>query len=93
MLSGIAQPTGVMERLEHMVGLSRSLDWVLTGRIIKPQEAYTCGIIARIVACGTSKLNYDLSTICFLCNLLVNHFVTRFFLNRVFAVIQFKETK
>jgi len=50
---GIAQSQSMLDRLKHMVGLSRSLDWVLTGRAIKAEEAFNCGIVARLVACGT----------------------------------------
>lgn len=51
---GITQTVGNIERLVRSVGLARSLDWVLTGRQIKAKEAFDAGIVARLVACGTS---------------------------------------
>lgn len=54
---GIPQSQGALDRLKHMVGLSRSLDWVLTGRAIKAEEAFNCGLVARLVACGTGTLS------------------------------------
>uniref|UniRef100_A0A1B6MHD7 Enoyl-CoA hydratase n=1 Tax=Graphocephala atropunctata TaxID=36148 RepID=A0A1B6MHD7_9HEMI len=50
---GIPHSHGALDRLKHMVGLSRALDWVLTGRAIKAEEAYNCGLVGRLVACGT----------------------------------------
>ncbi|CAG2063814.1 unnamed protein product [Timema podura] len=37
-----------------MVGLSRALDLILTGRAIKAKEAYEWGLANRVVACGTA---------------------------------------
>lgn len=55
---GIPQSQGALDRLKHMVGLSRSLDWVLTGRTIKAEEAFHCGLVARTVACGSGMYLY-----------------------------------
>uniref|UniRef100_A0A1B6HK87 Enoyl-CoA hydratase n=1 Tax=Homalodisca liturata TaxID=320908 RepID=A0A1B6HK87_9HEMI len=60
---GIPHSQGALDRLKHMVGLSRGLDWVLTGRAIKAEEAYNCGLVGRLVACGTSMGQaYSLAT-------------------------------
>jgi enoyl-CoA hydratase/carnithine racemase len=42
-------------RLQALVGLSRALDLILTGRAIKGQEAFEWGLANRLVACGTGK--------------------------------------
>jgi enoyl-CoA hydratase len=42
-------------RLQALVGLSRALDLILTGRAIKAQEAFEWGLANRLVACGTGK--------------------------------------
>lgn len=57
---GIPQSQGALDRLKHMVGLSRSLDWVLTGRAIKAEEAFNSGLAARLVATGTSTFYFKL---------------------------------
>ncbi|KAF5299146.1 hypothetical protein FQA39_LY02319 [Lamprigera yunnana] len=41
-------------RLTAMVGLSRALDLILTGRSLPAKEAFEWGLANRIVACGTS---------------------------------------
>lgn len=40
-------------RLQAMVGLSRALDLILTGRSLNAKEAFDWGVANRIVACGT----------------------------------------
>lgn len=42
-------------RLQALVGLSRALDLILTGRAIKAKEAFEWGLANRLVACGTGK--------------------------------------
>jgi hypothetical protein len=42
-------------RLQALVGLSRALDLILTGRAIKAREAFEWGLANRLVACGTGK--------------------------------------
>lgn len=41
-------------RLQAMVGLSRALDLILTGRSLSAKEAFEWGVANRIVACGTA---------------------------------------
>ena len=57
-LTGVPLIDGGTVRLQALVGLSRALDLILTGRAIKAQEAYDWGLANRLVACGTSKLKY-----------------------------------
>jgi hypothetical protein len=46
-------------RLQALVGLSRALDLILTGRAIRAKEAYEWGLANRLVACGTGKPELD----------------------------------
>lgn len=46
-------------RLQALVGLSRALDLILTGRAIKAQEAFEWGLANRLVACGTGKPEFS----------------------------------
>lgn len=50
---GVPLIDGGTVRLQALVGLSRALDLILTGRAIKAQEAYEWGLANRVVACGT----------------------------------------
>lgn len=51
---GVPLIDGGTVRLTAMVGLSRALDLILTGRSIDGKEAFSWGLSNRIVACGTS---------------------------------------
>ncbi|KAG5876196.1 hypothetical protein JTB14_001939 [Gonioctena quinquepunctata] len=51
---GIPLTDGATVRLQSMIGLSRALDMILTGRSLNAQEAFDWGIANRIVACGTA---------------------------------------
>ncbi|KAF5307267.1 hypothetical protein FQR65_LT06983 [Abscondita terminalis] len=51
---GVPLIDGGTIRLTAMVGLSRALDLILTGRSVSAKEAFEIGIANRIVACGTS---------------------------------------
>lgn len=50
---GVPLVDGGTIRLQALVGLSRALDLILTGRAIKAKEAYEWGLANRLVACGT----------------------------------------
>lgn len=43
-------------RLQAMIGLSRAMDLVLTGRTLSAKEAFEWGLANRLVACGTCKM-------------------------------------
>ncbi|KAK5649526.1 hypothetical protein RI129_000555 [Pyrocoelia pectoralis] len=51
---GVPLIDGGTVRLTAMIGLSRALDLILTGRSIDAKEAFSWGLANRIVACGTS---------------------------------------
>ena len=40
-------------RLPALIGFSRAMDLILTGRAIKAKEAFEWGLANRVVACGT----------------------------------------
>lgn len=54
-LLGIPLTDDTAVRLQAMVGLSRALDMVLTGRSLNAKEAFDWGVVNRIVACGTGN--------------------------------------
>ncbi|EEZ98266.1 probable enoyl-CoA hydratase [Tribolium castaneum] len=51
---GVPLVDGGTVRLQAMVGLSRALDLILTGRSLSAKEAFEWGVANRIVACGTA---------------------------------------
>lgn len=54
-IEGISCANGGIVRLSAIIGLSRALDLVLTGRTLTAQEAFEWGLANRIVACGTGR--------------------------------------
>ena len=54
-LIGVPLMDGGTVRLQALVGLSRALDLILTGRALSAQDAYEWGLANRLVACGTGK--------------------------------------
>lgn len=51
---GIPVVDGGTARLPFMIGFSRALDLILTGRQITAKEAFEMGLVNRIVATGTA---------------------------------------
>ncbi|GBN74194.1 putative enoyl-CoA hydratase, mitochondrial [Araneus ventricosus] len=54
---GLPLLNGSTTRLPHLIGLSRALDLILTGRPVHAKEALEMGIASKITACGTGLGN------------------------------------
>ncbi|PRD20976.1 UNVERIFIED_CONTAM: yngF [Trichonephila clavipes] len=55
---GVPLVNGSTVRLPQLIGLSRALDLILTGRPVSAKEAFEMGIATKITACGTGE--YDM---------------------------------
>ena len=51
---GVPLIDGATVRLPALIGLSRAMDLILTGRIIEPKEALEWGLANRVVTTGTA---------------------------------------
>lgn len=57
-VAGVPLIDGGTVRLPALVGLSRAMDLILTGRPIKAKEAFEWGLANRVVSCGTGNFIY-----------------------------------
>ena len=46
---GIIPGWGGTQRLPRLIGESRAMDWLLTGRVVSAQEAYEAGLLCKVV--------------------------------------------
>ncbi|GIY56827.1 probable enoyl-CoA hydratase, mitochondrial [Caerostris darwini] len=54
---GLPLINGSTTRLPQLIGLSRALDLILTGRAVNSKEAFEIGLATKVTACGTGLGN------------------------------------
>jgi enoyl-CoA hydratase len=53
--AGVIPGAGGTQRVTRLVGLARALDWVLRGRIVRPEVAFALGLVHELVDDAPSR--------------------------------------
>jgi enoyl-CoA hydratase len=53
--AGVIPGAGGTQRVTRLVGLARALDWVLRGRIVRPEVAFELGLVHELVDDAPSR--------------------------------------
>jgi len=70
---GVPLVDGGTVRLPQLIGLSRALDMILTGRPVKANEAFNMGLANRVVQTGSGTVH------CFLWNIVISYIIMLFY--------------
>lgn len=60
-------------RLQAMVGFSRAMDLVMTGKSLRSDEALQWGLVNRVASCGTGSSFFV--SICLICKSDMGNFI------------------
>ena len=79
LFSGVPLIDGGTVRLPKLIGLSRAMDMILTGRAVKAEEALSFGLVNRVVPDGQGMYVFNKASELVPCSLLPHWNSMRFF--------------